>query len=79
MKVRSPWTIDLLCSSTSSTSISTNAWNLPGTPDVARLAAERRIHSVTPRIRTEKNTVSKLTIEKSMMTFCFADDRCVRW
>jgi hypothetical protein len=34
---------------------------------------------VTPSMRTEKNTVSKLTIEKSMMTFCFADDRCVRW
>src|SRR5512137_1465997 len=79
MKLRSPCTIDLLCSSTISTIISTKAWKRPGTPGVAARAARCRRNSVSARQATEKMIVSRLMTEKSTMNFCLPVDRCVRW
>src|SRR5512147_2141660 len=81
MNVRSPWTIDLLCSSTSSTSDSTAAWNRPGTPEVTLRATSHSTSSTEQSTSTEKKIVSTLKTEKSTMNFCFSpvDVRCVRW
>ncbi len=65
MKVRSPLTSTLACSLTMSTSISTAAWKRPGTPEVARRAASHSTNSTIRPQRTEKNTVSRWTTEKS--------------
>ena len=65
MKVRLPLTRAFACSLTMSTSISTAAWNRPGTLEVARRAASQSTNSTIRPQSTEKNSVSQWTTEKS--------------
>src|SRR5262245_14641315 len=65
MKLRLPCTIDFDWSSTISTTISTNAWKRPGTPEVARRAASHINRQPSTPANTDQKMVSMLMIEKS--------------
>ena len=75
MYLSEPSTIALACSSTISTSISTAAWNLPGTPAVARDAAMRNSSRTIAAHSSEKNSVSQCTTLRSKIECCSLLDR----
>ena len=59
MNLFDPWKVSLTMSSTNSTRSSTAAWNLPGTPLVARRAAAESTRISTNARTSVKNTLSR--------------------
>ena len=73
-KRRSRWKTSLTWVSTNSTTISTKAWPLPGTPEVAlRAAAQKRPSASTP-VSTDMKIVSTCQVQNPSPTL-----RWVRW
>src|ERR1700728_674398 len=74
-----PWKVSDTCLSMKLTSTSTNSWTRPGTPAVARRAMNQNPPANSTASNTEKNTVSRLRVEKSTRRCGALLDRNVSW
>src|SRR5450830_1410480 len=79
MKLRSPCTMAFDWSSTISTTISTNDWKRPGTPEVALRAARYIIRQANTPQTTDQKMVSRLKIVKSTILVWCCEEKCPRW